>query len=326
MDKEHIHNHFLVNTVSFVDGKKYHRTKADYKHFRDESDKLCKEYDLSVIEQKPKEQIATRHYAEIATERDGKLPWKEIVRLDFEDAISRTISPDVLIRNLKTKGYEVKWGKSLSLKPPGKDRFVRLERHFGERYSNDGIKQRLDDNYANPKEMMKAPYRHAKNDKAVISVLVKGLGKYKTGSAIWNWCHLCLQAKLDGQPRPDEAIFWYLDKLEEQEVEARNRQRSMLVRYDVKTPEDFVRAWDEIQAKITDLTRQRACLYQKIYRSKPGENTLGYRDDIKMINRLLKLRRTEVYDYKQIQAGSLKRPEKQPWELYEEHRREGRER
>ena len=31
LDKEnHLHNHFVLNTVSFVDGIKYHRTKKDY--------------------------------------------------------------------------------------------------------------------------------------------------------------------------------------------------------------------------------------------------------------------------------------------------------
>jgi hypothetical protein len=50
VDKEHIHSHFVVNSVSFIDGKKYHRTKADYAQIRETSDELCCEYGLSVIE------------------------------------------------------------------------------------------------------------------------------------------------------------------------------------------------------------------------------------------------------------------------------------
>ena len=50
LDKDsHIHNHFVINTVSYVDGKKYHRTKQDYYQMREVSDRLCKEYGLSVI-------------------------------------------------------------------------------------------------------------------------------------------------------------------------------------------------------------------------------------------------------------------------------------
>ena len=51
LDKDsHIHNHFVLNTVSFVDGKKFHRTKKDYCQMREVSDRLCREYGLSVIE------------------------------------------------------------------------------------------------------------------------------------------------------------------------------------------------------------------------------------------------------------------------------------
>ena len=52
LDKaNHLHNHFVVNTVSFLDGRKYHRTKQDYRDMRRASDRLCREYGLSVIRQ-----------------------------------------------------------------------------------------------------------------------------------------------------------------------------------------------------------------------------------------------------------------------------------
>lgn len=64
LDKEnHLHNHFVVNSVSFLDGKRYHRTKQDYRRMRRESDRLCKEYALSVIEH-PSEG-KSQHYGEL---------------------------------------------------------------------------------------------------------------------------------------------------------------------------------------------------------------------------------------------------------------------
>lgn len=51
LDKaNHLHNHFVVNTVSFIDGIKYHRTAKDYHDMQAASDALCREYGLSVIE------------------------------------------------------------------------------------------------------------------------------------------------------------------------------------------------------------------------------------------------------------------------------------
>ena len=50
LDKNHLHNHIIVNSVSFVDGKKYNCNKNAYWKLRETSDKICLENNLSVIE------------------------------------------------------------------------------------------------------------------------------------------------------------------------------------------------------------------------------------------------------------------------------------
>ena len=45
LDKEHLHSHFALNSVSFLDGIKYDRSNAEYIRMRKISDRLCKEYD-----------------------------------------------------------------------------------------------------------------------------------------------------------------------------------------------------------------------------------------------------------------------------------------
>ena len=71
LDKAHyLHNHFVVNSVSFADGKRYHRTKRDYRDMRNVSDRLCREYALSVIEHP--EQGKGEHYAQWQAEKEGK--------------------------------------------------------------------------------------------------------------------------------------------------------------------------------------------------------------------------------------------------------------
>ena len=63
LDKaHHLHNHFVVNAVSFADGKRYRRTNQDYRDMRSVSDRLCREYGLSVVENK--NQKVTRNYGE----------------------------------------------------------------------------------------------------------------------------------------------------------------------------------------------------------------------------------------------------------------------
>ena len=52
LNTNHYHNHFLINSVSFVDGKKYYDNRVNYARIRELSDSLCEEYNLSVLKEK----------------------------------------------------------------------------------------------------------------------------------------------------------------------------------------------------------------------------------------------------------------------------------
>ena len=73
LDREHIHNHFVLNSVSFVDGKKYNDCKATYALMRQTSDQLCREHGLSVIEHP--EQGRTMSWDTWEAEQKGKPTW-----------------------------------------------------------------------------------------------------------------------------------------------------------------------------------------------------------------------------------------------------------
>ena len=60
MNTDNLHNHFVINSVSYVDGKKYEQRRSQYAEFRAASDKLCREYGLSVVEQ-PREKEPARY-------------------------------------------------------------------------------------------------------------------------------------------------------------------------------------------------------------------------------------------------------------------------
>ena len=49
LDKDHLHNHFCFNSVSFIDGGKYDYSKAEQRKLRSVSDRICVEHGLSVI-------------------------------------------------------------------------------------------------------------------------------------------------------------------------------------------------------------------------------------------------------------------------------------
>lgn len=142
LDKDsHLHNHFVVNTVSFLDGLKYHRTEKDYYEMQKASDALCREYGLSVIENPQRGK--SKQYGEWRAEQEDRPTWRGLIRAEIDEVIRQSMTERQFFDNLRKRGYEVKVGKDISVRPPGKERFVRLERNFGEDYSLEGIHRRI---------------------------------------------------------------------------------------------------------------------------------------------------------------------------------------
>lgn len=141
MDKEHIHNHFVLNSVSFKTGRKFYDNNETYNRMRLVSDTLCREYRLSVIENP--QHGRTKHYSEHKAEQENRSTWRSIIKTEIDEAISQSMTENQFITNLRKRGYEVKLGNDISVRPPGKERFFCLERNFGEAYSREGIMRQM---------------------------------------------------------------------------------------------------------------------------------------------------------------------------------------
>lgn len=124
-----------------MDGIKYHRTEKDYHDMRTVSDTLCREYNLSVI-QRP-QAGKSKHYGEWRAEQEQRPTWRGLILSEIDELIRQSVTEKQFYYLLRQKGYEVKFGKDISVRPPGKERFVRLTRNFGEAYTAEAIRQRI---------------------------------------------------------------------------------------------------------------------------------------------------------------------------------------
>jgi hypothetical protein len=141
LDKGHLHNHLVLNSVSCADGHRYHRTAKDYHDLRAASDELCREHGLSVIESPAPGK--TKHYSEWQAEREGKPTWKSVIKSDVDECIFRAKTERDFFSNLEALGYEYKRGRDISVRPPGKERFFRLARKLGDDYTIEAIRARI---------------------------------------------------------------------------------------------------------------------------------------------------------------------------------------
>lgn len=107
LDKGHLHNHIVVNSVSYADGKMFRNNFDTYYHgIRQVSDELCRENRLSVIETDGK----GKSYDEWLSGQTGKPTIRGMVRKDVEQAIAAADSFDGFITELQNMGYTVKYG------------------------------------------------------------------------------------------------------------------------------------------------------------------------------------------------------------------------
>lgn len=134
---KNVHNHFFINSVSFVDGKKYYDNKVNYAIMRRTSDDLCKEYELQTLEEKSFYKNISNRYA-----RSSK--YLDAVRNDIDYAISQASIYNDFTKILNKMGYELNHEHNkLSIRIPPYKRYTRVERTFGEEYSRESILFRI---------------------------------------------------------------------------------------------------------------------------------------------------------------------------------------
>jgi len=143
IDKGHIHNHLIFCAASFIDHKKYISNKKSYYEIRAFSDKLCKEYVLSVV--KPG-QDKGKHYAEYAADLNGGGSWKSKLKLAIDTVIPQSKDFDDFLKRLEASGYEIKRGKYISVRAPEQERFTRTKT-LGVDYTEEAISKRIAGDY-----------------------------------------------------------------------------------------------------------------------------------------------------------------------------------
>lgn len=152
VDKDNVHNHIILNSVSFVDGSKYHNSKVELALLRQTNDDLCRKYGLSIIEsdKSEKENNIADSRIQNYNRNSGKM---ELIKQDIDEAIKKSTKYQEFVDELAYKGYYLKKSNnSLSISTPYFNRNIRLARAFGEDYTFENIKDRIYYRNYKPKE------------------------------------------------------------------------------------------------------------------------------------------------------------------------------
>ena len=142
LNTNNIHNHFVLNSVSFKDGLKYYSNLANTALLRRTSDELCEEYGLSVLPEKTcKSGINFENfYRKSMKESD----YYKFAKEDLDYAIEHAYALSDMNCILKSMGYSYYYrADKLSIRDKYHKRNIRVERAFGEEYLIENIKKRI---------------------------------------------------------------------------------------------------------------------------------------------------------------------------------------
>ena len=143
LNTDHFHNHIVINAVSWKDGLKYNDCNATYAKIREVSDRLCREYGLSVVE-RPQGKGMT--YGEWKSEQEGVPTLRSSIRAAIDLAIKCSVTMPQFVNVMVEMGFIIdESGKHAKIRHAGTERFVRFK-SLGEGYSVDDIVRRV---YAN---------------------------------------------------------------------------------------------------------------------------------------------------------------------------------
>ena len=146
IDKNHIHNHIIFNNVNFVTGKCYQSNKKTYYRIRSISDKLCKENNLSVVDEfyekyKKKFKTKGKSYYEYSHFKKGT-SWKSKLQFSIDKAIEKSNTWEEFLEIMERYEYEIKFSKHIAFKHKDKERFTR-SKTIGEDYTEENLRKRI---------------------------------------------------------------------------------------------------------------------------------------------------------------------------------------
>ena len=255
LDKEnHLHSHFVVNSVSFVDGIRYHRTGKDYYEMRTVSDELCREYGLSVIENPQRGK--SKHYGEWRAEQEGRPTYLSLIKADVDAAIRQSMTERQFFYHLRQMGYDIKVGKDITVRAPGRDSGRKLMRNLGEAYSLENIRRRILAQSRPQREQKPEPKQCRLHGDLKQAKKVTGFR-----ALYFHYCYLLgvFPKKQNRQTgHVPHALREDLIRAEELTDEAR-----LLSRHRIDTLEQLNAYQADVESRLSSIMEQRKSLYRK---------------------------------------------------------------
>lgn len=166
VDRDHIHSHFLINSVSFENGKKLHISEPELTELRQRNDQVCMEFSLPAFQPQKKKQNKAMSGAEyhVAAKRES---WKFQLMNTIDECMRFAHDRQEFIALMRSEGCDVRWTdsrKNITYTVPGGKR-CRDDRLHDEKY----LKENMENEFRIREELINgriAPAEYAADNTA----------------------------------------------------------------------------------------------------------------------------------------------------------------
>ena len=270
LNRNHLHNHFVINSVSFKDGKKYYDKRDTYAELRHLSDSLCEEYGLSVIKQKEIKKFKV-NYSSYQVKNLKNDNYYSTAKKDIDRAIGMANSYIDFEKLLNAMGYEVKYRYNvLTIRRDPYKKSIRVK-NYGDDYTDERITERIKaefiprvpflNEFSNNKYYRDYNYKHEK-PKGIYAL----------------YLHYCYLLNVFPKKNPYKRLppsirndSLKLDKISE--------EAKLLVSYNLETDEQFFSFKKSKIEELNNLINERESLWYKYHHDKNNDGI-----DIKIKN------------------------------------------
>ena len=289
LNTEHLHCHFVVNSISFVDGSRCHDETSWFK-FSPIADEICRKYGLSVVQNPERNPDA-----DYMTQKDlAGMPTRyNQMRQTIDEIIPRCRNLDDFKYQLRQRGYKYNLNPSRkywTVTPPGSEKSIRLYR-LGEDYTNDRIKDRIEESFRSghysslPQSSYSRQYRMPTREHKL----------YEKTSLYRKYLYYCYKlGYLPKQQNRKPSKVHYLLRNDLIKLDRISQEVRLLGNYHIDTAEQLFSFSKHCSENLKQFEAERKNLRNELKRSIPEEQKSEIKQKISSMSEEMKKLRKEI--------------------------------
>ena len=288
-----IHNHFVLNSVSFKTGKKFRNGIGDRFELRKISDAICAERNKSVIQ-------GNKFYSnkkEYWVKKNGGMTHRDMLRKDIDEALSQSCSFREIEYYLKTLGYKFErdfYYDHPSVYAEGWKRAVRIS-SLGEKYSKENIHKRCLENQRKPElytfvtpAWKRRPLLVLERDKYISGWDDTIIVLFELFIEILKICIVGNTQEYDNRPVSP------MMRAEMRKLDRYIEEYNLLCDNNLDSPKKLLDFQENLSSRISELEQERYALRLKLRRVKTPEEDTALKDQCKEITKKITPLRKEL--------------------------------